>query len=217
MSVLLVETVLAFLVSILVRKPSQIKRFPYFLRSAKKVQTFCSRMTKRTPACLESCRGLLRAGAFPQRQVLVKTPGAIHPDANVGTDDFSAQRRRSFCHMQRLITVEGYGQICMGSTFGNLAGIRVDAAGQVYGQHKGTTFVQTAYQPAGSKTGRPQFTMEPGAIESIHSSVKTLGSSTEPSVQMCTGRECRRSKLRMASAVSALALSPEERSTFNRL
>ena len=40
--------------------------------------------------------------------------------------------------MQRLITVEGYGQICMGSTLGNLAGVRIDAAGQVYGKHKGT-------------------------------------------------------------------------------
>ena len=55
------------------------------------------------------------------------------PDANVGTDDFSAQRRRGFCDMQRLIAVEGYGQICMGSTLGNLSGIRIDAAGQVYG------------------------------------------------------------------------------------
>ena len=89
------------------------------------------------------------------------------PDTNVGTDDFSAQRRRSFCDMQRLITVEGYGQICMSSTFGNLAGIRIDAAWQVYGQHKGTALVQTAYQPAGSKTGRPKCTTEPGAIESI--------------------------------------------------
>ena len=78
------------------------------------------------------------------------------PDANVSTDDFSAQRRRSFCHMQRLITVEGYGQICMGSTLGNLPGIRVDAAGQVYSQHKGVALMQTAYQPAGSKTGRPK-------------------------------------------------------------
>ena len=78
------------------------------------------------------------------------------PDTNVGADDLSAQGRRVFCDMQRLIAVEGYGQICMGSTFGNLAGIRVDAAGQVYGQHKGTALVQTAYQPAGSKTGRPK-------------------------------------------------------------
>lgn len=63
----------------------------------------------------------------------------------------------------------------MSSTFGNLAGIRIDAAGQVYGQHKGTAIVQTAYQPAGSKTGRPQFTMEPGAVEGIHSSIKARG------------------------------------------
>ena len=97
------------------------------------------------------------------------------PDANVSTDDFSAQRRRSFCHMQRLITVEGYGQIRMSSTFGNLPGIRVDAAGQVYSQHKGVALMQTAYQPAGSKAGRPQFTMEPGAVEGIHSSIKVLG------------------------------------------
>ena len=77
--------------------------------------------------------------------------------------------------MQRLIAVEGYGQIRMSSTSGNLAGIRVDAAGQVYGQHKGTALVQTAHQPAGSKAGRPKCTMEPGAIESIHSSIKVLG------------------------------------------
>ena len=83
------------------------------------------------------------------------------PDTNVGADDFSAQRRRCFCNMQRLIAVKGYGQVCMSSTLGNLAGIRIDAAGQVYGQHKGTALVQTAYQPAGSKTGRPQFTWSP--------------------------------------------------------
>ena len=59
------------------------------------------------------------------------------PDANVGTDELSAQERRRFCDMQRLIAVEGYSQICMGSTLGNLAGVRIDAAGQVYGQHKG--------------------------------------------------------------------------------
>ena len=67
------------------------------------------------------------------------------PDANVGTDDLSAQRRRSFCHMQRFIAVEGYGQVCMSSTLGNFAGIRIDAAWQVYGQHKGTALVLVAY------------------------------------------------------------------------
>ena len=63
----------------------------------------------------------------------------------------------------------------MGSALGNLAGIRVDAAGQVYGKHKGTAIVQIAQQPAGGKAGRPQFTVEPGAIEGIHSSIKALG------------------------------------------
>ena len=90
------------------------------------------------------------------------------PNANVGTDDLSAQGRRDFCDMQRFIAVEGYGQICMGSTVGNLAGVRIDAAGQVHGQHKGTALVQMAYQSAGSKAGRPQFTMESGAVEGIH-------------------------------------------------
>ena len=66
------------------------------------------------------------------------------PDANIGADDFSAQGRRGFCDMQRLIAVEGYGQIRMSSTLGNLAGIRIDAAGQVYGQHKDTAIVQIA-------------------------------------------------------------------------
>ena len=47
--------------------------------------------------------------------------------------------------MQRLIAVEGYGQVCMGSALGNLAGIRIDAAWQVYGQHKGTALVLAAY------------------------------------------------------------------------
>ena len=66
--------------------------------------------------------------------------------------------------MQGLIAVESHGQVCMSGPLGNFAGIRMDAAGQVYGQHKDTAFVQTAYQPAGSKTGRPQCAMESGAV-----------------------------------------------------
>ena len=52
------------------------------------------------------------------------------PDANVGTDDLSAQGRRGFCDMQRLIAVEGYGQVGTDGTFGYLAGVGADAAGQ---------------------------------------------------------------------------------------
>ena len=124
------ETVFAFPVSILVRKPSQIKRFPHFLRSDEKVQDFCSRMTKNPRRALRARRGhfcfpvFLRSGKSSSK---LRVP--FIPDANVGTDDFSAQGRRGFCNMQRLIAVEGYGQICMGSTLGNLTGIRIDAAG----------------------------------------------------------------------------------------
>ena len=99
-----------------------------------------------------------------QRKTSSKFRVPFIPDANVGTDDFSAQGRRSFCDMQRLIAVKGYGQIRMSSTFGNLAGICIDAAGQVYGKHKGAAFMQTAYQPAGGKAGGPQCAMESGAV-----------------------------------------------------
>ena len=44
MSVLLVETVFAFPVSILVRKPSEIKQFPHFLRSDEEPEKNHSRM-----------------------------------------------------------------------------------------------------------------------------------------------------------------------------
>ncbi|WP_420915161.1 hypothetical protein, partial [Faecalibacterium prausnitzii] len=65
--------------------------------------------------------------------------------------------------------------ICMGSTVGNLAGVRIDAAGQVHVQHKRTALVQMAYQSAGSKAGTPQFTMESGALEGIQNGSKALG------------------------------------------
>jgi len=45
MSVLLVETVFAFPVSILVWKPNQIKRFLHFLRYAEEPSKNCSKMT----------------------------------------------------------------------------------------------------------------------------------------------------------------------------
>ena len=43
--------------------------------------------------------------------------------------------------MQGFIAVEGYGQIRMGSTLGNFAGVSVDAAGQVYSQNKSAAFL----------------------------------------------------------------------------
>ena len=46
--------------------------------------------------------------------------------------------------MQGLIAVEGHGQVCMCGTLSDFAGVRIDAAGQVYGQYKGTALVQMA-------------------------------------------------------------------------
>lgn len=76
-----------------------------------------------------------------QRKTSSKFRVPFFPDANVGTDDLSAQRRRGFCDMQGFIAVEGYGQIRMGSTLGNFAGVSVDAAGQVYSQNKSAAFL----------------------------------------------------------------------------
>lgn len=77
------------------------------------------------------------------------------PDADVGTNDFSAQRCRRFCHMQGLIAVESHGQVCMSGPLGDFAGVSVDATGQVYSQNKSAAFVQTVHQPAGGKAGGP--------------------------------------------------------------
>ena len=87
------------------------------------------------------------------------------PDADVGTNDFSAQRCRRFCHMQGLIAVESHGQVCMSGPLGDFAGVSVDATGQVYSQNKSAAFVQTVHQPAGGKAGGPQCAMESGAVQ----------------------------------------------------
>ena len=86
------------------------------------------------------------------------------PDADVGTNDFSAQRCRRFCHMQGLIAVESHGQVCMSGPLGDFAGVSVDAAGQVYSQNKSAAFVQTVHQLASGKAGGPQCAMESGAV-----------------------------------------------------
>ncbi len=84
-----------------------------------------------------SVRRLFCAGVFPQRQALVKTPGAIRPGMPMSAQTIFPHRGAEASALcKRLITVEGYGQICMGCTVGNLAGVRVDAAGKVHGKHK---------------------------------------------------------------------------------
>ena len=58
-----------------------------------------------------------------QRKTSSKLRVPFIPDADVGADDFSAQRCRRFCHMQGLIAVEGHGQVCMSGPLGDFAGV----------------------------------------------------------------------------------------------
>ena len=59
----------------------------------------------------------------------LKSPVPFIPDADVGADDLSAQRRRRFCRMQKFAAVEGHGQVGVDGTHGNFAG-RADHAGK---------------------------------------------------------------------------------------
>ena len=80
-----------------------------------------------------------------QRETSSKRWVPFIPDADVGADDFSAQRCRKFCHMQGLIAVESHGQVCVGGTLGHFAGISIDAAGQVYGQNESPALAQNVH------------------------------------------------------------------------
>ena len=74
--------------------------------------------------------------------------------------------------MQRLVTVKGDGQVGTDGTFGYLAGVGADAAGQVYRQNKCAVFMLTVHQRTGGKTGRTQTAMESGAVERVYDSGK---------------------------------------------
>ena len=75
-------------------------------------------------------------------------------NADVGTDDLTAERCGLRCHVQRLAAVKGDGQVGADGTFGHLAGVRVDAAGQIHRQNKCTISMLTIYQRTGGKAGR---------------------------------------------------------------
>ena len=94
------------------------------------------------------------------------------PDADVGADDFAAERCGRYCRVQRLVTVKGDGQVGTDGTFGHFSGVGVDAAGQVYRQNKCAVFLLTVHQRTGGKAGRTQAAMESGAVERIHDSGK---------------------------------------------
>ena len=94
------------------------------------------------------------------------------PDADVGADDFAAERCGRCSRVQRLAAVERDSQVGVDGTFSHLAGVGVDAAGQVYCQNERTVFVLTIHQRTGGKAGRAQAAMKAGAVERIHDSGK---------------------------------------------
>ena len=76
------------------------------------------------------------------------------PDADIGTEDLAAEGRGAGGYVQGLVTVKCHGQVRVDGTFGHLACVGVDAAGQVNCQHKCAVFPLAVYQCAGGPAGR---------------------------------------------------------------
>ena len=62
----------------------------------------------------------------------------------------------------------------MDGTFGHLACVGVDAAGQVNCQHNCAVFPLAVYQCAGGQPGRAQTAVEPGTVQGVYHGVKGL-------------------------------------------
>ena len=62
------------------------------------------------------------------------------PDADVGTDDLTAEGCGAWSCVQGLAAVKRHGQVCADGSLGGLTRIGVDAAGQIDGQHECAAF-----------------------------------------------------------------------------
>ena len=58
------------------------------------------------------------------------------PDADVGTDDLTAEGCGAWSCVKGLAAVKRHGQVCADGSLGGLTRIGVDAAGQIDGQHE---------------------------------------------------------------------------------
>lgn len=96
------------------------------------------------------------------------------PDADIGTEDLAAEGRGAGGYVQGLVTVKCHGQVRVDGTFGHLACVGVDAAGQVNCQHKCAVFPLAVYQCAGGQPGRAQTAVEPGTVQGVYHGVKGL-------------------------------------------
>ena len=65
------------------------------------------------------------------------------PDADVGTDDLTAEGCGAWSCVQGLAAVKRHGQVCADGSLGGLTRIGVDAAGQIDGQHECAAFPLT--------------------------------------------------------------------------
>ena len=98
------------------------------------------------------------------------------PDADVGTDDLTAEGCGAWSCVQGLAAVKRHGQVCADGSLGGLTRIGVDAAGQIDGQHECAAFPLTIHQRTGSQPGvhLPPYSPDLNPIEKLWSKVKAL-------------------------------------------
>ena len=113
-------------------------------------------------------------GKIPRLKLCKTCRVPFVPDADVSTDDLTAEGCGAWSCVQGLAAVKRHGQVCADGSLGGLTRIGVDAAGQIYGQHECAAFPLTIHQRTGSQPGRAKAAVKPGAIQSIHDGVKGL-------------------------------------------
>ena len=75
-------------------------------------------------------------GKIPRLKLCKTCRVPFVPDADVGTDDLTAEGCGAWSCVQGLAAVKRHGQVCADGSLGGLTRIGVDAAGQIDGQHE---------------------------------------------------------------------------------
>ena len=79
-------------------------------------------------------------GKIPRLKLCKTCRVPFVPDADVGTDDLTAEGCGAWSCVQGLAAVKRHGQVCADGSLGGLTRIGVDAAGQIDGQHECAAF-----------------------------------------------------------------------------
>ena len=77
-------------------------------------------------------------GKIPRLKLCKTCRVPFVPDADVGTDNLTAEGCGAWSCVQGLAAVKRHGQVCADGSLGGLIRIGVDAAGQIDGQHEYT-------------------------------------------------------------------------------